>query len=185
MMYDQIPESESDWVLRSLDLTLRTIACVAEAAAKVNGRSVVSVVRDLADQAIIWAELIDAAPLSELDGAPPNEAEIEAAMLVARSTAGLAARYRSSRARFSPEVSRALTCCTADLDVHGRWAAENLRKMEVAGFAERLRTTWSGLPSRQEFLGPYSVLSTRRETGRPIPAAPPCPASGEGASSAA
>ena len=184
-MYDQIPESESDWVLRSLDLTLRTIACVAEAAAKVNGRSVVSVVRDLADQAIIWAELIDAAPLSELDGAPPNEAEIEAAMLVARSTAGLAARYRSSRARFSPEVSRALTCCTADLDVHGRWAAEHLREMEVAGFAERLRTTWSGLPSRQEFLGPDFVLNTRRETECPIPAAPPCPASGERASSAA
>ena len=184
-MYDQIPESESDWVLRSLDLTLRTIACVAEAATRANGRTVVSVVRDLADQAIIWADLIDAALPVELDGAPPNEAEINAAMLVARSTAGLAARYRSSRARFSPEVSRALTCCTADLDVHGRWAAEHLREMEVAGFAERLRTTWSGLPSRQEFLGPDFVLNTRRETECPIPAAPPCPASGERASSAA
>ena len=184
-MYDQIPESESDWVLRSLDLTLRTIACVAEAATRANGRTVVSVVRDLADQAIIWADLIDAALPVELDGAPPNEAEINAAMLVARSTAGLAARYRSSRARFGPEVSRALTCCTADLDAHGRWAAENLRKMEVAGFAERLRTTWSGLPSRQEFLGPDFVLNTRRETECPIPAAPPCPASGERASSAA
>ena len=184
-MYDQIPESQSDWVLRSLDLTLRTIACVAEAAAGENGRTVVSVVRDLADQAIIWAELIDARSLRDLDCAPPNEGEIEAAMLVARSTAGLAARYRSSRARFGPEVSRALTCCTADLDVHRRWAAEHLREMEVAGFGDRLRTTWSRLPSRQEFIGPYSVLNTCREPGHSIPAATPCPASGEGASSAA
>ena len=184
-MYDQILESESEWVLRSLDLTLRTIACVAEAATEANSRTVVSVVRDLADQAVIWADLIDAGPLSELDCAPPNDRAVEVAMLVARSTAGLASRFRSSRHRLGPEVRRALTCCATDLDAHARWAAERLRKIEVSGFGELLRSAWSGLPSRQEFLGTYSVMGTRRAAEPAIPAVTPCPTSGERASSAA
>ena len=51
------PESESDWVLRSLDLTLRSIACLAESAAETDSSALVPVIRDLADQAVIWADL--------------------------------------------------------------------------------------------------------------------------------
>jgi hypothetical protein len=184
-MYDQILESESDWVLRSLDLTLRTIACLAEAATETNRRSVVSVVRDLADQAIIWADLIDAGLPVEVDHSTPDDGAVEAAMLVARSTAGLAARFRSSRARLGPEVRRAVTFCTADLDAHALWAAEHLRRVEVEGFGELLRAAWSRLPSRQEFIGPHSIAGERPASDGPILIAAPCPASGEGASSAA
>jgi len=184
-MYDQIREAESEWVLRSLDLTLRTIACLAEAATETNSRTVVSVVRDFADQAIIWADLIHAGLPGEVDHSTPDDSTLEAAMLVARSTAGLAARYRSSRGRLGPEVRRAVAFCTADLDAHARWAVEHLRKVEVEGFGEQLRAAWSRLPSRQEFIGPYSVGSARRASEGPILIAAPCPASGEGASSAA
>ncbi|MBK5097387.1 MAG: hypothetical protein JJE01_06365 [Gemmatimonadetes bacterium] len=180
------PESESDWVLRSLDLTLRSIACLAESAAEMTDSSaLVPVIRDLADQAIIWADLAFHGLPEEVNCTHPDDGAIEAAMLVARSTAGLAGRFRSSRARLGPEVRRAVTCCAADLDAHARWAAEHLREVEVKGFGERLRSAWSRLPSRQEFLEPFSVLSTRRASEPPIPAAAPCPASGEGASSAA
>ena len=179
------PESESDWVLRSLDLTLRSIACLAESAAETESSALIPVIRDLADQAVIWADLALDGPPEELSSDSPDDGAIEAAMLVARSTAGMAGRFRSSRARLGPEVRRAVTCCAADLDVHARWAAEHLREVEFMGFGERLRSAWSRLPSRREFLGPYSVLSTRRKFEPPIPAAAPCPASGEGASSAA
>jgi hypothetical protein len=184
-MYEQILESESDWVLQSLDLTLRTMACLAGAATETNRRTVVSVVRDLADQAIIWADLIDAGLPGEVDHTAPDDGAVEAAMLVARSSAGLAARYRSSRARLGPEVRRAVTFCTADLDAHALWAAEHLRKVEGEGFGELLRAAWSRLPSRQEFIGPCSIGSAQPASEGPILIAAPCPASGEGASSAA
>ena len=179
------PESESDWVLRSLDLTLRSIACLAESAAETESSAFVPVIRDLADQAVIWADLAYHGLPEELSCTRPDDGAIEAAMLVARSTAGLAGRFRSSRARLGPEVRRAVTCCAADLDAHARWAAEHRREVEVKGFGERLRSAWSRLPSRQEFLEPYSVLNTHRASAPPIPAAAPCTASGEGASSAA
>ena len=81
------PESESDWVLRSLDLTLRSIACLAESAAETDSSALVPVIRDLADQAVIWADLaLDGLP-EELSSDYPDDGAIEAAMLVARSTA--------------------------------------------------------------------------------------------------
>ena len=179
------PESESDWVLRSLDLTLRSIACLAESAAETDSSALVPVIRDLADQAVIWADLAHDGLPKEISSDYPDDGAIEAAMLVARSTAGMAGRFRSSRARLGPEVRRAVNCCAADLDAHARWAAEHLREAEVMGFGERLRSAWSRLPSRQEFSEPNSVLSARQPSDPPIPAAAPCPASGEGASSAA
>ena len=179
------PESESDWVLRSLDLTLRSIACLAESAAETDSSALVPVIRDLADQAVIWADLAHDGLPKEISSDYPDDGAIEAAMLVARSTAGMAGRFRSSRARLGPEVRRAVTCCAADLDVHARWAAEHLREVEVKGLGERLMSARSRLPSRQEFLEPNSVLSARQPSEPPIPAAAPCPASGEGASSAA
>jgi hypothetical protein len=178
-------ESESDWVLRSLELTLRSIACLAESAGGTESRALVPIIRDLADQAVIWAELAFHGLPEEVSWMDPDDDSIEAAMLVARSTAGLAERFRSCRYRAGPEVSRALICCATDLDAHERWAAERLRTIEVRGFADRLRSVWCRLPSRQEFLGTHSVLRARRASEPLNPAAAPCPASGEGASSAA
>jgi len=187
VMYDRIqePESESNWVLSSLDLTLRTIACLAESAAETDSRALVPVVRDLADQAIIWSDLLYRDPPDGLTCTPPSDGSIEAAMLVARSTAGLAERLSSSGIPLHPEVRRAVACCCADLDAHARWAADRVRTVEVKGFGERLRRAWSRLPSRQEFLDFQSVRSARGASARAIPGAAPCPASGEGASSAA
>jgi hypothetical protein len=186
-MYDrfQEPESEADWVLRSLDLTLRTIICLAESASETDNRALVPIVRDLADQAIIWSDLLDDEVPDEVNCTPPGDGSIEAAMLVARSTAGLAGRLRSTRDRFRPAVCRAAACCSADLDAHARWAAELLRTAEVKGFGERLRRAWSRLPSRQEFLGIHPVPSAHLASARTIPGVTPCRTSGEGASSAA
>jgi hypothetical protein len=186
-MYDQFqaPESEADWVLRSLDLTLRTIICLAESASETDNRALVPIVRDLADQAIIWSDLLHDDVRDEVACTPPGDDSIEAAMLVARSTAGLAGRLRSRRVRFRPAVRRAAACCSADLDAHARWAAEILRTAEIKGFGERLRRVWSRLPSRQEFLGIHHVPSAHLASARAIPGVTPCRTSGEGASSAA
>ena len=186
-MYDRIqePESEAAWIARSLVLCLRSIICLAESATETDNRALVSIVRDLADQASIWSDLLyDDAP-DEVTCTPPGDGSIEAAMLVARSTAGLAGRLRSSGDRLRPEVRRAVACCSADLDVHARWAAEILRTAEVNGFGERLRRAWSRLPSRQEFLGIHPVPRAHLASARAIPGVTPCRTSGEGASSAA
>jgi hypothetical protein len=186
-MYDrfQEPESEADWVLRSLDLTLRTIICLAESATETDNRALVPIVRDLADQAIIWSDLLNDDIPDEVTCTTPGDVSIEAAMLVARSTAGLAGRLRSRRVRFHPEVRRAAACCSADLDAHACWAAELLRTAEVKGFGERMRRAWSCLPSRQEFLGIHPVPGAHLASARTIPGVTPCRTSGEGASSAA
>ena len=186
-MYDrfQEPASEADWVLRALDLTLRTIICLAESAAETDTRALVSIVRDLADQAIIWSDLLDEDVPDEVTCTPPGDGSIEAAMLVARCTAGLAERLRSRPVRLRPEVRRAVACCSADLDAHSYWAAELVRTVEVNGFGERLRGAWSRLPSRQEFLGFHHASSAHPGSGGEIRGMTPCPTSGEGASSAA
>ena len=186
-MYDRIheTESEADWVLRSLDLTLRTIVCLAESATETDNRALVSIVRDLADQAIIWSDLLDEDVPDEVTCTPPGDGSIEAAMLVARSTAGLAGRLRSRPVRLRPEVRRAVACCSADLDAHSHWAAELLRTVELDGFGERLRGAWSRLPSRQEFLGSHPASSAHPAPARAVHDMTPCPTSGEGASSAA
>jgi hypothetical protein len=184
-MYDQILESESEWVLRSLDLTLRTISRLAEAAAETGDTEVVIAVRDLADHATIWADLLDTRIPTGVEREVSDLDAIEGAMLLARSTAGLAARYRAAKDRFSPEVRRAVSCCTADLDVHGRRAAEHLREAELMGLGMQLRSAWCRLPSRQEFVGSHSVRASRQSVERSNPARAPCPKSREGASSAA
>ena len=186
-MYDRIqePESEADWVLRSLDLTLRTISCLAESVTETGSRALVRIVRDLADQAIIWSELLHDEVPDEVTCGPPDDGSIEAAMLVARSTAGLAKRLRSRRVRLRPEVRRAVACCSADLDAHSHWAAERLRTVEFDGFGEHLKRAWSRLPSRQEFLGIHPVPSAHRASAGATRSVTPCPTSGEGASSAA
>lgn len=186
-MEDRIPEpeSESRWVLRSLDITLRAIACLAESSAGTENTVLVPVIRDLADHAVIWAELAFGELPEEISCTDPADGSIEAAMLLARSSAGLAERFRSSRAPLGPEARRALACCVVDLDAHARRAAEHLRKLEVKGFGERLRSAWSGLPSRREFLDSDALFLARRAADSSNRGTAPCPASGEGASSAA
>lgn len=174
---------ERAWVERTLELTLRSLGALAEAAAPAAGVETVGTIRDLADQAGIWAER-----LASLAGAPDRAtgrdagteregARIAYAALRGRVADGLAARLGDPAAPVGPETRRAALCCAPDLERHGRRAAADLRRAERRGLSERVRRAREELPSRREYLAdpfdpPRPVSAAEAVPDRPCPTVP-------------
>jgi len=175
-------DAERAWVERTLDLTLRSLGVLAETAAPAAGVEALDTIRDLADQAVLWAERLAAlrGVADRSDGRAneiPDTERIAFAALRGRIASSLAARLGETAAPLGPETRRAVLCCIPDLERHARQAASELVLAERSGFSERIRRVREALPSRQEFLRePFPPERPPRvpdvASSRPCPTAP-------------
>ena len=146
-------EAQAEWIEESRRLTLTVLANLASLAARSGSYRLGSMVRDLAEQAHMWAESVPGA-LVERDGADLDaDVLAEAATYAGRCAAGLRRRMEVGRHSLSFETGRIAVSCAADLDEHVGWADRIVRSLEKNGCGAATREFRVLLPSRSEFVG--------------------------------
>lgn len=148
----------SAWIAGSVAMTLRAVVRLTELPES-RSPAVVGMIRDLAEQAAIWVEILE----EEGGGAAAEGgAAPESAVWLARLAAGLETRYREPPEDLPLEARRFATACLADVGRHRRTADGVLRAAERGGGSRRVHRLRAELPSVREFVatGPARDAAT-------------------------